>query len=179
MQRSKRLQTNLPLQLWQLLPLICQFDNGDLQVKLQSHRKKEETILTLKIGLKRHISHYQYFFCWVFTLFKCKYFWFLLCRKVFHVVTFGFSLANGCEKSTFFIWTRSFTVKKSVGSGRSSKAHFLFQPVTRNRWARLRHSHFKNMKDVGEIFQTATQAGSVPTSHNCHQFPVRCAHLYL
>lgn len=136
-------------------------------------RKKEETTLTLMTGLK-HGTHYQYFFCLVFTLFKCTDFWFLLCRKLFRVVTFGFSLANGCEKSTFFIWTCSFTVKKSVGSGRSSKARFLFQPVTRNRWARSRHTHFRNMKDVGEIFQTATQAGSVPTSHNCHRFPVRC-----
>ena len=141
---------------------------------------------SLRTGLKHHVSHYQYFFCWVFTSFECKDFWFLLCREAFRVVTFGFSLANGCEKSTFFIWTCSFTVKKSLGSERSSKAHFLFQPVTRNRWARSRHTHFRNVKDVGEIFQTATQAGSVPTSHNCHWFPVRCfgkchrrAHLYL
>lgn len=30
------------------------------------------------------------------------------------------------------------------------------------------------MKDVGEIFQTAIQAGSAPCSHNYHWFPMRC-----
>lgn len=29
------------------------------------------------------------------------------------------------------------------------------------------------MKDVGEIFQSSSQAGSVPTPHNCHWFPVK------
>lgn len=74
----------------------------------------------------------------------------------------------GVKKSTFFIWTHSFIVKKSVGSGRSSKAYFLFQPVTRSRWARSKHARFRNIKDVGETFQTAAQGGTVPTSHNCH-----------
>lgn len=104
-QRSKRLQTNLSLQLPQFLPSICQFDNGDFQIKVQSYRKKEKIILILKIGLKHHVLHYQYFFCWVFTLFKCKGFWFLLCRKVFCAVKLLVSvyLTGVCEKSTFFI----------------------------------------------------------------------------
>lgn len=73
----------------------------------------------------------------------------------------------GVKKSTFFIWAHSFTVKKSVESRRNSKAHFLFQPVTRSRWARSRYAHFRNIKEMGETFQTAAQAGTVPTSHNC------------
>lgn len=40
-------QAYLSLQLQQLLPSIYQFDNSHFQGKLQSHRKKEETVLTL------------------------------------------------------------------------------------------------------------------------------------